>query len=115
MFDTAEFQALVESDNLTGQVVAVNRFIVEVKGLHGVKIGAQILFEDGQRGIVRETYGDKVILYNIDSETLPIGTLAVVQHDMLQVPVGPELVGRVISPMGTPLDGAGPSEPMRGV
>lgn len=108
MFDTAQFQSLVESDNLTGQVVAVNRFIVEVKGLHGVKIGAQVLFEDGQRGIVRETYGDKVILYNIDSEILPIGTLAVVQHDMLQVPVGPELVGRVISPMGTPLDGAGP-------
>lgn len=108
MFDTAQFQSLVESDNLTGQVVAVNRFIVEVKGLHGVKIGAQVLFEDGQRGIVREAYGDKVILYNIDSEILPIGTLAVVQHDMLQVPVGPELVGRVISPMGTPLDGAGP-------
>lgn len=105
MFDQSNFQALVEADNLTGQVVAVNRFIVEVKGLHGVRVGAQVLFEDGQRGIVRETYGDKIILYNIDSELLPIGTLAVVQHDMLQVPVGVELVGRVVDPMGKPLDG----------
>ncbi len=108
MFDNATFQALVEADQLTGEVVAVNRFIVEVKGLHGVRIGAQILFQDGQRGIVRETYGDKVILYNIDSEVLQIGTLAVVQHDVLQVPVGTELVGRVVSPMGQPLDGGGP-------
>lgn len=108
MFDNAQFQTLVEADNLTGEVVAVNRFIVEVKGLHGVRVGAQVLFQDGQRGIVRETYGDKVILYNIDSEILAIGTLAVVQHDVLQVPVGTELVGRIISPMGQPLDDGGP-------
>lgn len=108
MFDDPTFQKLVEADNLTGEVVAVNRFIVEVKGLHGVRVGAQVLFQDGQRGIVRETYGDKVILYNIDSEVLPIGTLAVVQHDMLRIPVGTELVGRVITPMGTPLDGGAP-------
>lgn len=108
MFDNASFQSLVEADKLTGEVVAVNRFIVEVKGLHGVRIGAQILFEDGQRGIVRETYGDKVILYNIDSESIAIGTLAVVQFDQLQVPVGAELVGRVVSPMGQPLDGGAP-------
>lgn len=108
MFDNSQFQSLVEADNLTGQVVAVNRFIVEVKGLHGVRVGAQILFEDGQRGLVRETYGDKVILYNIDSESLAIGTLAVVQFDELQVPVGTELVGRVIGPMGQPLDGGAP-------
>lgn len=108
MFDDAMFQSLVEADKLTGEVVAVNRFIVEVKGLHGVRVGAQILFEDGQRGIVREAYGDKVILYNIDSEAIAIGTLAVVQFDQLQVPVGQELVGRVVSPMGQPLDGGAP-------
>lgn len=108
MFDNAAFQTLVEQDRLTGEVVATNRFIVEVKGLEGVEIGAQVLFEDGQRGFVREAYGDKVILYNIDSENLPLGTLAVVQFDDLQVPVGKELIGRVINPMGQPLDGLGP-------
>lgn len=68
MFDNSQFQKLVEADNLTGEVVAVNRFIVEVKGLEGVRVGAQVLFENGQRGLVREAYGDKVILYNIDTE-----------------------------------------------
>ena len=107
MFDNTQFQKLVEAGNLTGEVTAINRFIVEVKGLEGIRIGAQVLFEDGQRGMVREAYGNRVVLYNIDSESLSLGCLVVVEYDMVTVPVGKELVGRVISPMGIPLDGKG--------
>lgn len=107
MFENATFQRLVGADNLTGEVIAVNSFIVEVKGLEGVTLGAQILFEDGQRGLVREAYGDRVILFNIDSEQMALGTLAVVENDLLSVPVGKGLIGRVVTPMGVPLDGKG--------
>lgn len=107
MFDNQRFQKLVEADNLTGEVVAVNGFIIEVKGLEGVRLGSQVLFDDGQRGYVREANGDKVILFNIDSERIAPGTLAVVENDVLQVPVGKGLVGRVVTPMGEPLDGKG--------
>ena len=107
MFDNQTFQRLVEADNLTGEVVATNSFIIEVKGLEGVRLGAQVLFEDGQRGVVREAYGDRVILFNINSERIQPGTLAVVENDTLSVPVGKKLIGRVISPMGEPLDGKG--------
>jgi F-type H+-transporting ATPase subunit alpha len=108
VFDNAAFQRLVEADNLTGEVVAVNSFLIEVKGLEGVRLGSQVLFEDGQRGMVREAYGDKVILFNIDSEKMAVGMLAVVENDTLSVPVGKNLVGRVVTPMGVPLDGKGP-------
>lgn len=107
MFDNSQFQKLVEAGNPTGEVVATNRFIVEVKGLEGVRLGAQVLFEDGQRGMVREAYGSRVILYNLDSETLAPGILAVVEQDLLSVPVGKELIGRVVSPLGAPLDDGG--------
>ena len=107
MFDNPQFQRLVEADNLTGEVVAANSFIIEVKGLEGVPLGAQVLFEDGQRGLVREAYGDRVILFNVDSEKMEPGTLAVVEHDTLSVPVGKGLIGRVVSPMGKPLDDKG--------
>lgn len=107
MFNSSTFQRLIEADNLTGEVVAVNSFIVEVKGLEGVRLGAQVLFEDGQRGLVREAYGDRVILFNIDSEKIAPGTLAVVENDILNVPVGKNLIGRVVTPMGVPLDGKG--------
>ena len=107
MFENQAFQRLVEADNLTGEVVAVNSFIIEVKGLEGIRLGSQVLFEDGQRGLVREAYGDRVILFNIDSEKMAPGTLAVLENDVLSVPVGKNLVGRVVSPMGKPLDGQG--------
>lgn len=108
MFDNDTFQRLVEANHLTGEVVAVNRFIVEVKGLQGVRVGAQVLFEDGQRGFVREAHGNRVILYNIDSEDVSLGCLAVVEQDVLSVPVGNGLIGRVVTPLGAPLDGKGP-------
>lgn len=107
MFNNPTFQRLVEADNLTGEVAAVNSFLIEVKGLEGVRLGAQVLFEDGQRGLVREAYGDKVILFNIDSEKMDVGTLAVVEYDTLSIPVGKGLIGRVVSPMGVPIDGKG--------
>ena len=53
MFDSEIFQRLVEADNLTGEVVAVNNFIIEVKGLEGVRLGAAVLFEDGDRKSTR--------------------------------------------------------------
>lgn len=108
MFDNPKFQKLIEAGNITGEVVAVNSFMVEVKGLEGIRLGAQVLFEDGQRAMVREAYGDKVILFNIDSERVAPGTLVVLENDVLSVPVGKNLVGRVVTPMGKPLDGKGP-------
>jgi F-type H+-transporting ATPase subunit alpha len=108
VFDNQIFQKLVEADNLTGEVVAVNSFLIEVRGLLGIRLGAKVLFEDGQRGLVREAYGDKVILFNLDSERMAIGTLVVEQEQLLTIPVGTQLIGRVVDPMGTPLDGKGP-------
>jgi F-type H+/Na+-transporting ATPase subunit alpha len=108
VFDNRTFQKLVEANHLTGEVVAVNSFLIEVRGLEGIRLGAQVLFEDGQRGLVREAYGDKVILFNIDSESMAVGTLVVEQEDLLRIPVGKQLVGRVVDPMGKPLDGKGP-------
>lgn len=108
MYNNATFEKLVQAGNLSGEVVSVNSFLIEVRGLEGVRLGAQVLFEDGQRGLVREARGERVILFNVDSERIEPGTLAVVEFDMLTVPVGKGLVGRVVTPMGEPLDGKGP-------
>src|SRR5206468_626119 len=85
VFENQSFQQLVEADNITGEVVGTNGFIVEIKGLEGVRLGAQVMFADGQRGLVREAHGDRVLLFNLDSESIELGTLVVVQSDELQV------------------------------
>lgn len=108
MYNNAIFEKLVAADNLTGEVIAVNSFLITVRGLSGVRLGSQVLFSDGQRGLVREARGDTVVLFNIDSERMLLGTLCVVERDQLQIPVGKELVGRVVNPMGEPMDGKGP-------
>ncbi len=108
MFDNQTFEQLVQAGNLTGEVLAANSFIVEVKGLFGARLGAQVLFENGNRGLVREAHGDKVLLFNLDSEEMEPGALVVVQNDLLSVPVGEGLIGRVVSPLGQPLDSLGP-------
>lgn len=108
MFENQLFQKLVEADNLSGEVIATNSFLVEVKGLEGIRLGAQVLFSDGQRGIVREAKGDRVILFNVTSEHITLGTLAVLERNLYEVPVGRALIGRVVSPTGEPLDDLGP-------
>ena len=104
MFDNPVFEKLVSNNNLTGEVISAQSFIVRVKGLRGIRLGAQVLFEDGQRGLVRETSKNEAVLFNISSEHIKLGTLAVLEAEQLQVPVGPELIGRVLTPTGIPLD-----------
>lgn len=108
MFDNPLFAKLVNNNNITGEVIAAESFIVRVKGLQGIRLGAKVLFEDGQHGLVREAYRNEAVLFNITSERIKLGTLAVLEEDQLQVPVGPELIGRVITPTGIPLDNKGP-------
>lgn len=108
MFDNAEFQRMVDAGKPTGEVVACDRFLVSVKGLDGVGVQALVLFENGQRGMVHEVGEEVVLVMNLETEDTPLGHLVVLSGDQLTTPVGEGLVGRIISPLGKPLDGGGP-------
>lgn len=108
MFDNATFQQLVDAGNPTGEVVACDRFLVSVKGLDGVGIQAMVVFENGERGMVHEVGEDIVIVMNLDTETMPLGSLVVLQNAEATTPVGEGLIGRIITPLCKPLDNAGP-------
>lgn len=103
-----EFQRLVAAGNATGEVVALDRFLLTVKGLDGVGIGAMVLFESGHLGMVREVQAQTVLVLNFNAETTPLGTLAVLQDSEPVTGVGEKLIGRVITPLCQPLDGKGP-------
>jgi F-type H+/Na+-transporting ATPase subunit alpha len=107
VFDNALFQQLIDKGNPTGEVVGSDRFLVSVKGLEGVAIGALIVFDSGQRGMVREIGQTTVTVLNLQSEHTPLGSLAVLEENVFQVPVGVEQIGRVINPLGEPLDSKG--------
>lgn len=108
MFDNQTFQSLIDQGKSTGEVVAVNRFLVTVKGLRDVSSGGLVLFENGQQGMVREVLKDRVLILNLDSESAALRTLVVSQEDSMSIGVGEGLVGRVVSALGRPVDDKGP-------
>lgn len=105
MHENEEFRKLVSGGQPTGEVVGVNRFLVTVKGLLGCTIGAMVLFENGERGIVRKVDRGMVRVLNFENETTSVGTLCTIRSVECDVPVGEAFIGRVVDPFGRPLDG----------
>lgn len=108
MFDNALFQQLVDDKHPTGEVIGSDRFLVYVKGLDGVAPGAMVVFENGERGLVRDISEDAVVVMNLESESTPLGSLAVLHDNIVSTGVGDGLIGRIVSPLCEPLDGKGP-------
>lgn len=108
MFDNALFQQLVDDKHATGEVIGSDRFLVYIKGLEGVSSGALVVFENGERGMVRDITEDMVLVMNLESENTPLGSLVVLHENAVNTAVGEGLIGRVISPLCQPLDGKGP-------
>lgn len=102
------FQRFIEAGHPVGEVIAVNSFLVKVKGLQPVNPHALVAFEDGSRGFVQHVLEDHAVVLHMGSVPLRVGMVAVLQFDQLVTKVGKDFVGRVISVSGQPLDGKGP-------
>lgn len=101
------FEFLVKSGKPVGEVIAVDRFHVSVRGLHPVNVNSLVLFSDGSKGVVRHILETKVEVLHLGASPLKVGATAVIQHDELVCKVGKDFIGRVISVTGEPLDGKG--------
>lgn len=99
-----------------GVVVAVGDGITWIKGLPSAAIEDILMFADGSRAMVfdlnRELIG-AILFYQ--TEALTAGTLVHLAKHALSVPVGDAFLGRVIDPLGMPLDGQSkPAHVVRG-
>lgn len=104
------FEKLVESGNPVGEVIAVDSFMVKVKGLQPTNVHALVRFDDESRGYVHHVYEDYVMIMKLDPATLTIGQVCVVEKDEMLTPVGKGFIGRVINVFGEPIDDLGPIE-----
>lgn len=102
------FDKLVESGNPVGEVIAVERFLIKIRGLQPCRVHALVMFEDGSKGFVHQVQTDHVVVLHLGSENLRTGMVAVIQHEELVCKVGKDFIGRVVSVTGDPLDGKGP-------
>ncbi len=106
--DNQHFNTLVKNGNPVGEIIAVNQFLIQIKGLQPCNIRALVMFEDGSKGFVQQINSDHVVVLHLGQETLRTGTTAVIQHQELVCKVGKDFIGRVVNVMGEPLDDKGP-------
>ena len=92
-----------------GTIVMVSDGIVQIHGLEDAMYGEMIEFEGGVYGMAlnleQDSVGAVVLGEYLD---LQEGQKAYCTGRILEVPVGPELLGRVVDALGNPIDGKGP-------
>jgi len=92
-----------------GVVIEAGDGIARVHGLSNCLAGELVEFENGAMGLALNLEEDTIgIMVLGDYITLGEGAEVRATGRIVQVPVGPALVGRVVDPLGNPLDGKGP-------
>ena len=92
-----------------GTVVSVSDGIVRIHGLADVMYGEMIEFEGGVYGMALNLEQDSVGAVVLgDYLGIQEGQKVKCTQRILEVPVGPELLGRVVDALGNPIDGKGP-------
>lgn len=91
-----------------GAALAAGDGVVTLSGLSGCQLGELIEFEAGGFGIIMSLDEDTVgaVLLGNDAD-VAVGMRAFGTGQVLSVPVGEDVLGRVVNPLGQPLDGEG--------
>ena len=92
-----------------GKVLSVGDGIARVYGLDNVQAGELVEFSDGTKGMALNLESDNVgiVLFGNDSG-IKEGDTVKRTNSIVDVPVGKELLGRVVDALGNPIDGKGP-------
>ena len=94
-----------------GVVISSADGIVQVEGMDKAVYGEIVTFENGATGMVESVDPGKLGIMLFDgAETVGVGTLVTRSGKRAGIPVGDAFLGRVISPLGEPIDGKGPIE-----
>jgi len=94
-----------------GQVLSVGDGIARVHGLDNVQAGEMVEFPGGIKGMALNLETDNVgIVIFGDDRTIREGDTVKRTGDIVDVPVGKGLLGRVVDALGNPIDGKGPIE-----
>jgi len=94
-----------------GQVLSVGDGVARVHGLDQVQAGEMVEFPNGIRGMALNLEIDNVgVVIFGDDRDIKEGDTVKRTGAIVEVPVGKELLGRVVDALGNPIDGKGPVE-----
>lgn len=98
-----DFKFYLDSISEIGFVQEASSAIVYVSGLPKIKPLEIVLFETGETGMVLSFTPENIEILVFSKNPIAHGTKAVRTNEFLQVPVGLELLGKVIDPLGNPM------------
>ena len=92
-----------------GRVLSVGDGIARVYGLDSVQAGEMVEFPGGIQGMALNLESDNVgvVIFGSDQD-IKEGDVVKRTNSIVDVPVGDELLGRVVDGLGNPIDGKGP-------
>ena len=94
-----------------GVVISSADGIVHIDGMNRAVYGEIVTFENGAKGMVESVEPEQLGVMLFDgAETVGVGTMVTRSGKRAGIPVGDAFLGRVISPLGEPIDGKGPIE-----
>ncbi|MGC2243245.1 MAG: F0F1 ATP synthase subunit alpha, partial [Candidatus Aquilonibacter sp.] len=106
----ASFNTGVQEDEV-GTVIEVGANLARVYGLRGVRASELVEFNGGLQGVALNLEEDNVgVVLMGDDEDVKEGDTVRRTGRIASVPVGEALLGRVVNPLGQPIDGKGPIE-----
>ena len=93
----------------TGTVILVGDGIAKVYGLRNCMASELLEFEDGSFGLAQNLEEETVsVAVMSETDSIKEGSKVRITGRVLSVPVGEELLGRVVNALGEPIDGKGP-------
>ena len=94
-----------------GVVISSADGIVHVEGMNRAVYGEIVTFDNGAKGMVESVDPEQLGIMLFDgAEAVGVGTMVTRSGKRAGIPVGDAFLGRVISPLGEPIDGKGPIE-----
>jgi len=91
-----------------GKVLSVGDGIARVYGLDNVQAGEMVEFDDGSKGMALNLESDNVgVVIFGDDRKIKEGDTVKRTNSIVDVPIGKELLGRVVDGLGNPIDGKG--------
>jgi len=104
----SEINANLEKSSNEGIVVSVSDSIARIKGLRSVQANEMLEFESGIKGMALNLEKDYVgsVLFG-DDRAIKVGDRVKRTNEIISVPVGFPLLGRIVDSLGNPIDGKG--------
>lgn len=103
-----KFEDYLQKNQEIGRIDSINNYIIRVSGLPNLKPDETIITEQGQKGITYNLGDELAEILMLESKNLQTKTKVARTGEYFKIGVNSNLIGRIINPLGRPIDGQGP-------